>query len=201
MRDGLQEEYGARRPLLEDLARNLRLETEATLEGLPHVDRIAFRVKSPTSFLEKARDPRNEPPYSQPLREIEDQVAGRVIVFFIQDLEPTKERLRATFNPVEVSYRRPERDEEFGYESHHMILVIPPQVKPTTWNDFQDMPATFELQVRTLFMHAWAEPQHDLAYKGATELAKEVRRELSWIAASAWGADQALARVYDGLSK
>jgi ppGpp synthetase/RelA/SpoT-type nucleotidyltranferase len=61
------------------------------------------------------------------------------------------------------------------------------------------MPSTFELQIRTLFMHAWAEPQHDMGYKAAQELTREIRRELAWIAASAWGADQAYDRVFQRL--
>jgi len=44
------------------------------------------------------------------------------------------------------------------------------------------MPMTFELQIRTLFMHAYAEPQHKLEYKGVAELPAEIRKELSWIA-------------------
>jgi len=51
------------------------------------------------------------------------------------------------------------------------------------------------LQIRTIFMHAYSEPQHDFAYKAAGDLPPNVRRELAWIAASAWGADQAYARV------
>jgi putative GTP pyrophosphokinase len=49
--------------------------------------------------------------------------------------------------------------------------------------------------VRTLFQHAYAEPQHDVAYKAKTPLTRDDKRELAWIAASAWGADQALMRV------
>jgi ppGpp synthetase/RelA/SpoT-type nucleotidyltranferase len=54
------------------------------------------------------------------------------------------------------------------------------------------MPETFELQVRTLFMHAWAEPQHDLGYKGPGDLTKLQKKRLAWVAASAWGADHEL---------
>jgi ppGpp synthetase/RelA/SpoT-type nucleotidyltranferase len=62
------------------------------------------------------------------------------------------------------------------------------------------MPETFELQVRTLFQHAYAEPQHNLGYKpGDAQLTDEVRRELAWVAASSWGADQALDRVREQL--
>lgn len=47
-------------------------------------------------------------------------------------------------------------------------------------------------------MHAWAEPQHDMGYKG--DPGPEVKRELAWIAASAWGADRTLNEVARKLS-
>lgn len=147
------------------------------------------------SFVVKASDPANDPPYSHPLLEVEDQIGGRVIVFFLRDMTAVQERLAETFSTVERSRRQPARDEEFGYESEHMVCIIPPHVKPIGWAERDDMPNTFELQIRTIFMHAYAEPQHDLSYKNSTELPPEVRKELAWIAASAWGADRAYDRV------
>jgi len=187
--------YKSRTPLLETARTRLEQATQDALQGVPHVDRIVYRIKDRRSFVEKALDPENDPPYQHPLREIEDQLGGRVIVFFLTDLGVVRERLKGTFTEVEWSRRQPDRDEEFGYESDHLICVLPPQVKTDAWGDHVDMPTTFELQLRTVFMHAYAEPQHDLAYKAAHELPKGVRRELAWIAASAWGADHAYERV------
>jgi putative GTP pyrophosphokinase len=197
MRDQLRDSYEDRLDLLEGLRKSLELETKRALAGIEHIDRISFRVKSPQSFVAKATDPRNEPPYEDPLVEIEDQVAGRIIVFFLEDLGIVRERLRGTFTAVEFEQRRPPADAEFGYESNHLVCIVPPQVKPDGWEEREDLPPTFELQIRTIFMHAYAEPQHDIAYKSAIELSGDVRRELAWIAASAWGADRAYSRVRD----
>ncbi len=195
MPETLRQRYLGRSSLLESLKVNLERETNDSLVGLRHIDRVAFRVKELESFLKKATDPANDPAYEDPLVEIEDQVAGRVIVFFSSDLPIARQRLERTFNAIERHQRRPERDEEFGYESDHLICTIPPQVRPNGWAARQDVPETFELQIRTIFMHAYAEPQHDMQYKAARELSREMRRELAWIAASAWGADQAYERV------
>ena len=62
------------------------------------------------------------------------------------------------------------RDEEFNYESYHLICVVPPHLKLDGWAARDDVPSTFELQVRTIFIHAYAEPQHDIGYKAASEL-------------------------------
>jgi ppGpp synthetase/RelA/SpoT-type nucleotidyltranferase len=130
-----------------------------------------------------------------PLREIEDQIAGRVIVFFRGDLPIVRARLGGTFSEVKWTHRQPPRDAEFGYESDHLICMLPPQAKTDVWEGQEDLPSTFELQLRTVFMHAYSEPQHDLAYKQASDLPSEVRREIAWVAASAWGADQAYDRI------
>lgn len=154
-------------------------------------------VKTLASYLAKVYDRHVDPPYTAPLLEVEDQVAGRITVFFLDDVDLVKDRLRRLFGEVEISERHPERVTEFDYEGFHGIYNIPPQSKPTGWGGRSDLPATFELQVRTLFQHAWAEPQHDIAYKPRVRLTFEERREIAWVAASAWGADHA----YNLLSK
>ena len=49
--------------------------------------------------------------------------------------------------------------------------------------------------IKGKFEHAYAEPQHDLAYKPEKPPSDMIRRELAWVAASSWGADQAIERV------
>lgn len=191
----LRDTYSKRLPQLEEVKRDLAAETEEILDGVPHIDRISYRVKHPDRFVEKVRQraPTTEK-YDEPLREVEDQVAGRVLVFFREDLKPVMEAICSEFTSVELRRKAP-RTTEFGYESDHSIFVIPPQAMPEKWKNDPTAPATFELQVRTLFQHAWAEPQHDLGYKTKSALSEESQRELAWAAASAWGADQALQRV------
>jgi putative GTP pyrophosphokinase len=188
--------YEQRLPLLTQLKTSLEEATRETLLGVPHLDRVDFRVKDVGSFVRKALSRKGGAPYEHPLVEIEDQVAGRIVVYFVTDLDVVRGKLlSAIFNPVEQTTRRPSRDAEFGYESDHLICNLPPHLLPNGWHSLEDMPSTFELQIRTVFMHAYAAPQHDIAYKSAAELPSEIRRELAWIAASAWGADQAYKRV------
>lgn len=186
----LADAYEARRSILEDLGASLEHKARQALHDFPHVDRISFRVKSCDSFARKCRPVGTTAPYGDPLAEVEDQVAGRVLVFFTHDLEVVEERLSTWFTGlVEAQKKRPDRATEFGYESDHYILVIDEHVKPEGWYQAGPMPTTFELQIRTLFMHAWAEPQHDLGYKGSIVTAEQARM-LAWVAASAWGADR-----------
>jgi ppGpp synthetase/RelA/SpoT-type nucleotidyltranferase len=191
----LRERYLERVDLLDDVGRRLEAHLLEHFDGRPHIDRISVRVKGLSSFLEKATGARHGKPYEDPLAELEDQVAGRIIVFFTSDIAPTVEHLGGLLNRVEVQHKRPTKSNEFDYESWHGVYTIPSIYLPEGWEDQEDMPETLEMQVRTLFQHAYAEPQHDLGYKPGASLADEVKRELAWVAASSWGADQALDRV------
>jgi putative GTP pyrophosphokinase len=183
-------EYKSRVDILKLLKDNLEKETKDALSSLEHIDRISFRVKDPEQFVRKIEDhKKDKKPYKYPLIEIEDQVAGRVLVFFRYDIRCVLNTLSRTFNKVEHTYKKPSRDQEFGYETQHIIYLIPPPLKPPGWNEKKNMPKTFELQVRTLFMHAYAEPEHNLQYKNKDELPSKIKKSLAWIAASAWGAD------------
>ncbi|OBJ08549.1 GTP pyrophosphokinase family protein [Mycobacterium sp. 1465703.0] len=191
----IAETYAARSGLLSELAEKLEKKTQAAIVGVKHIDRVVFRAKDPASFTKKALKPK----YTAPLSEIEDQVAGRIITFFRDDLPIVRERIERSFGPVEYVAKEPEEPDEFGYESDHYICVIPQHLMPAGWDQHDDMPTTFELQLRTLFMHAWAEPQHNVNYKAAEGISRESKRELAWIAASAWGADHKLNEVANRL--
>ena len=193
-RASVAEAYDSRTPILEILAQSLEALARDALMEVEHIDRVSFRVKGKTSFIDKAKSAK----YVNPLVEIEDQVAGRVITFFRDDISVVRDCLVTWFGPVEHQEKSPERADQFGYESDHFVFVIAEHLKPEGWNGLPDMPTTFELQIRTLFMHAWAEPQHDLGYKGK-DLDQDVKRKLAWVAASAWGADTMLNDVASAL--
>lgn len=195
--DDLAARYAARLPVLDELAASLQREVREALSGVAHVDRVNFRSKEPGRFVEKAAKLKDgRPRYEDPLREIEDQVAGRVLVFFRRDIEPIEAILRDTFRTQEVVTKEPRNPKEFDYESRHQVFLVPMHLAPPAWTERADLPIAFEFQVRTLFMHAWAEPQHDLGYKGEA-LSHEATRLLAWAAASAWGADHAFEEVLD----
>jgi ppGpp synthetase/RelA/SpoT-type nucleotidyltranferase len=190
-RSELELAFDRREPLLKLLASELEGQTVQALSGVSHVDRVYFRAKGGKSFLDKAVSER----YVHPLQELEDQVGGRVLTFFRDDIEVVTAALRAWFGSVEVSTKEPPSVSEFGYESKHLVCVIPEHGKPIGWSDLPEMPNTFEMQIRTLFMHAWAEPQHDPGYK-EKDLDTDTKKELAWIAASAWGADRMMNEIY-----
>lgn len=182
-------DYEMRKPLLNTVCALLSNQLEEALADIEHIDRLSFRVKEVPSFLKKAKR------YDYPLSDIEDQIAGRVLVFYVPDVAIVGEVAMSIWNVVEESHKEPEQDAEFGYESWHKLFIIPEHLKPGDWRTLDPMPTTFEIQIRTLFMHAYAEPQHDLGYKSLGELTRDDRRQLAWIASAAWGADRAYSEL------
>jgi ppGpp synthetase/RelA/SpoT-type nucleotidyltranferase len=187
--------YAERFDLLAAASITLETRLAEQLAGLPHIDRVSFRAKGADSFLTKVTEAHADNPYAEPLLEVEDQVAGRVLVLFADDEDAVTQAATQLFNPVEAIRHAPTKDAEFGYESFHSVFSIPDWALPEGWSARDDLPTMFELQIRTLFQHAYAEPQHDLGYKPSAPLTSNEKRELAWIAAGAWGADQALVRV------
>ena len=180
------------------LADNLRKHIAELLEGDPRIDRIAARAKSVDRFLAKA-SARSEGQlkYDEPLAQIQDQVAARIIVFYLSDVKRVEKRLRDYLTAIESRKLVPESESEFGYFGHHLVLVIPTEA---LWDEMPSamVPAFFELQIKTLFQHAWSEADHDLGYKpGNAALTRDQKRRIAFTGAQAWGADL----IFEGLAQ
>ena len=157
--------------------------------GLPKVDRVAVRAKSVDRFVKKATsvvDGRLK--YSDPLSQIQDQIGARIVTFYLADVEAVAGRIRKYLNPIEIKTLVPDSESEFGYFGQHFILLLPSDVSATV-ADPHLLPPFFELQVKTLFQHAWAEANHDLAYKPEHQLSTDQKRKVAFTAAQSWGAD------------
>jgi len=175
--------------VLEPLALKLEKYILNIVTEYPRIDRVCVRSKSVSSFVNKATklvDGRAK--YTDPLSEIQDQLGARIITFYLSDLKPICTMIEKYFGPIEKRRIEPDNENEFGYEGFHFILFIPEDLfTPGIPRD--ECPKVFELQVKTLFQHAWAQANHDLAYKPLSELTKEQRRKVAFTAAQAWGAD------------
>lgn len=185
------------KPLAELLARHL----EDNLQGLARIDRVAARAKSPIRFLAKATKALEGggAKYDHPFEQIQDLVGARIIVFYKQDVDAVSEVILRYYSPIERRELVPERESEFGYFGKHFILAVPEELFDDN-ADRERSPVFFELQIKTLFQHAWSEAAHDIAYKPTTELTKLQRRLVALSAAQAWGADQQFSQLHAELN-
>jgi ppGpp synthetase/RelA/SpoT-type nucleotidyltranferase len=166
------------------------------LRDLPRIDRIAARAKSVDRFVAKSEKVESgQSKYVDPLNQIQDQIGARIITFYLSDVATVSKVIEAYFRPVESKLLIPESEWEFGYFGKHYILLTPTDVIEADM-DHANVPDFFELQIKTLFQHAWSEAEHDLGYKpGANPLTADEKRRMAFTAAQSWGAD----RLFDEL--
>jgi putative GTP pyrophosphokinase len=192
----LRNEYASRYDsILKPLADKISAQLLDHLNQIEHIDRISSRAKGVDSFVTKAQKANEgERKYDRPFEQIQDLVAARIIVFYKQDVEVIEEIIRRNYKPVESKDLIPERESEFGYVGKHFILSIPQDLYADD-ADRSRMPIFFELQIKTLFQHAWSEASHDLAYKQDVQLTSLQKRMIALTAAQSWGADQQFAQL------
>lgn len=171
------------------IAATLELFLKDRLRDYERRERVSVRPKSVESFVAKsARMDSDKPRYTNPMQEIQDQIGARVITYFLRDVAPLSDLVLKYFKPVEQKLHVPDHDAEFGYIGQHFILFIPTDILAGV--EGYEGPPFFELQIQTLFQHAWAEAEHDLGYKPSVELTPLQKRQIAFTAAQAWGADQ-----------
>lgn len=184
----IRSRYRERKYSLDCVARELEVTLREMLDGLPRIDTITSRAKSVDSFVGKAVRECSETgirKYEYPFHDIQDQVGCRVVVYYRSDVERVKERVLAELHPIENNVVEPDDPKVFGYEAQHFIFLVPPHVSARCSSPVRD----FELQISTMFQHAWAQAEHDLGYKARGCLTELDQRRIAWAAAQAWGAD------------
>jgi len=162
------EEYRQAKPACEEAA----VKVKATLEkvfkksGLI-VAAIESRVKTEESLAGKLELKGSK--YAS-LADITDIVGVRVITFYTDDVDKVASAVEKLFKvdwENSVDKRKLHEIDSFGYMSLHYICSM------------DDFPYRFEIQMRTVLQHAWANMNHDTGYKSGVEIPIEYRRSLS----------------------
>lgn len=137
--------------------------------------------------------------YDDPLAQIQDQIGARITVFYKSDVSRICNFLMRYLHPVESKNLVPASEWEFGYFGWHSVCLFPQELILPKWAE-DHVPQFFELQVKTLFQHAWSEANHDLGYKPENNnLSSEDKRILAYTSAQAWGADRAFEELFTGI--
>lgn len=180
------------------IAKRLEALLQDILSGQPRIDRISTRPKSVDRFVGKANTMTKEGKlkYNDPLHQIQDQIGARIITFYKDDVHRISDEVQRYFHAIESKDMLPENEWEFGYfGNHHVLMLLPDLVDPAF--ESRLVPYCFELQIKTLFQHAWSEANHDLGYKpGQQPLESDELRQLAFTSAQAWGADRVFNELF-----
>jgi putative GTP pyrophosphokinase len=185
---------------LQAIAARLETHIKDCIRDVSNVDRVSARAKNPDRFAVKAQSKyeMGRPRYSHPLSEVQDQIGARITVFYLNDVTRISQVMERYFRPIEQRELVPESEWEFGYFGRHFILALPRDVVPEPV-PLEQVPTFFELQIKTLFQHAWSEANHDLGYKAPRPLSSDENRRLAYTAAQAWGADRLFEELRVGI--
>ena len=107
------------------------------------------------------------------LADLTDILGLRVITFYIDDVDKVASAVERLFDidwENSVDKRKIHEIDSFGYLSLHYICKVP------------DFPYRFEIQMRTLLQHAWANMDHDTGYKSGVEIPRRYMRNMSRLA-------------------
>jgi len=179
-------------PTLKEIAIKIEHHLTDILKDLQHIDRVGCRVKSEKSFMDKTlKEENGKLKYSVPLKEIQDMVGARIIVYYNTDIDTVVDVLLRFFQKVEKRSIVPDDVRQFGYEGLHYICFIPSPIYSHHRSN-PLVPDFFELQIKTLYQHSWSQTEHGLGYKPNTPLTADQQRRIAFIAAQSWGADTIL---------
>lgn len=163
---------------------------KSTLDGhgISYVD-IPFREKSKKSFLKKIEDKNKEKTYSP--KDMTDLAGIRVITLIESDIKKVSELIHILFKVhPEDSINKTESlgEDKVGYRSVHFVCDIgETRAELPEWEFLKGH--SFEIQVRTALMHAWAEIEHDRGYKLSGKLPSDLARRFSLLSGLLESAD------------
>jgi ppGpp synthetase/RelA/SpoT-type nucleotidyltranferase len=193
----LLDKYEMRRTqMLLALAARLEAHLHSIFDGYQRIDRISVRAKSVDRFVAKAgKKIDGKRKYTDPLTQIQDQLGARIVTFYKSDVDRLTTEVTKYFRHIESVQIIPDSESEFGYEGRHFVLFVPRDIFDDNIKEDESI-TFFELQIKTLFQHAWSEAEHDLGYKPSTVLSSEQKKRLAFTAAQAWGADLIFDELY-----
>ena len=131
---------------------------------------IEYRVKAEDSLAGKLELKGGK---YKSLADITDIIGLRVITFYTDDVDKVASAVERLFTvdwDNSVDKRKIHEIDSFGYLSLHYICSK------------EGFPYRFEIQMRTVLQHAWANMNHDTGYKSGVEIPKMYLRNLSRLA-------------------
>lgn len=135
---------------------------------------VTSRGKTSKSFADKAKSGK----YSDSKNEIKDMAGVRVITYLESDVQKVADIIENLFvidkaNSIDQSKLL--GSDKLGYRSVHYVAKFDKKrCKLPEYSIYENLP--FEIQIRSLLQHTWAEIEHDRNYKFSGKLPTELER-------------------------
>ncbi len=187
-----------------DLYKNLESTINSLVRTLLSKEKIQYhqittRVKTTSSLKKKIIDKNYK--YDD-LNQITDIVGLRIITYYEDEVDIIADVISKEFEiDLENSIDKRQKElDRFGYKSLHYICKFDKgRLGNREYSDYADIP--FEIQIRTILQHSWAEIEHDIGYKGERQIPDFLRRDFYRIAALLESADIGFQSIKEKLSE
>ncbi len=160
---------------VEHLLRSLLLNAGITYNA------IAYRVKERESLSRKI-DIKGDK--YRDLSELTDIAGIRIITYYADDVDRIANIVEQEFSVDKensIDKRMALEPDRFGYCSvHYVVGIHSKRLELEEYSAYKDLKC--EIQIRSVLQHAWAEIEHDLGYKSAITVPREIRRDFSRLA-------------------
>jgi putative GTP pyrophosphokinase len=185
VRFDFDDEYSRAITLLPEFGTTLEGLIESLLKAKEiRVHRVEHRVKTWRSATLKAARKVNAEGEPRPLESFTDLLGLRVITYFKDEVDDVAELIEDEFaidRDNSVDKRDALDPDRFGYLSVHYVARLGQgRVSMKEYQQYGGI--KFEVQIRSILQHAWAEIEHDLGYKSESALPRGLRRRFSRLA-------------------
>jgi putative GTP pyrophosphokinase len=174
--------------LIKDLLGESKIQVHTIESRTKDLDSLSKKIDKKDKYLD--------------LKEITDLVGIRVITYLESDVDKIDNIIRKEFEIDEdnsIDKRKLETN-QFGYRSLHIVANL--NRKRCQLSEYKKYDSIkFEIQIRSILQHAWAEIEHDLGYKGKSALPETQVRNFNRLAALLETADIEFDRLKDSLTK
>lgn len=195
--------YISLRPTYKKLAEKVGLIIEELLElNDINFHAVTYRAKTIESFSEKIKKPK----YKNPLDQLTDLAGIRIIGYVEDDVIEISKIIENSFDVDPDNSMDKSEDlgvDKVGYKSVHYVCTLPSiRIDLPEYSRFDKL--KFEIQIRTILQHSWAEIEHDKNYKFSGELPPGIQRRFKLVAGNLELADREfnqLSRDIDQYSK
>lgn len=198
LKETILREFDSRKEIFNGLSISIESLIHTLLDSesiIPHT--VSSRVKKRESLSNKL-DKKEK--YIN-LHEVTDVVGIRIITHYSDDVDKIATLLEKEFDidkENSIDKRKVLDPDRFGYLSLHYVLMLNSErTKLLEYKQFTGI--KFEIQIRSILQHTWAEIEHDIGYKSKAEVPRDIRRQFSRLAGLLEIADDEFVKIRSSL--